>query len=136
MTTREMYVNAISVFEKLTMNVPEGLTLEQVADLENAFSAALAKMDEQGVARRAKAAEKAAEKQAEKAPIRDALFAVMGDKENPMTASQLIEAAGLVDTVKPTSVPSLMKPLCEAGMVEKVEVKITGKGTARGYVRT
>lgn len=123
MTTREFYVG-VSALE----NAPE--------ELVEFAKTALAKMDEQGATRRAKAAEKAAEKQAEKAPIRDALFAVMGDKENPMTASQLIEAAGLVDTVKPTSVPSLMKPLCEAGMVEKVEVKITGKGTARGYVRT
>lgn len=136
MTTREMYTNAISVLEKLSMNVPEGMSIGELADLENAFSEALAKMDEQGAARRAKAAEKAAEKQAEKAPIRDALYAVMGDAENPMTASALIEKAGLTDTVKPTSVPSLMKPLCEAGMVQKVDVKVTGKGTQRGYVRT
>ena len=52
-----------------------------------------------------------------------------------MTASMLIEAAGLTETVKPASVPSLMRPLVEAGLVGKVDVKITGKGTQRGYVR-
>ena len=91
-------------------------------------------MDTQAEARRAKAAEKAAEKQAEKAPIRDALFEVMGDAEHPKTASMLIEDAGLED-VKPASVPSLMRPLVEAGLVSKVDVKVPGKGNQRGYVK-
>ena len=136
MNTREMYTKAFSLLDNLSTNVPDGMNSDEITELLNAFSEALNKLDAQAAKRRETAATKAAEKQAEKAPIRDAIFAVMGDKDNPMTASQLIEAAGLVDTVKSTSIPSLMKPLCEAGMVEKVEVKIPGKGTARGYVRT
>lgn len=127
MTTRELYTS--------TVNYLRGSDEVDSTELCAAFEAALEKMDAQAEARRAKSAEKAAAKQAEKAPIRDALFAAMGDAENPMTASMLIEAAGLED-VKPTSVPSLLRPLVESGMVAKVDVKITGKGTQRGYVRT
>ena len=126
MTTRELY-NA-------TINYLNGNDADTVVLLAE-FQAQLEKMDAQAAGRRAKQAEKAAEKQAEKAPIRDALLAAMGDVENPMTASMLIEAAGLTETVKPASVPSLMRPLVEAGLVGKVDVKITGKGTQRGYVR-
>ena len=122
MTTRDLYnqiINGTEITEEMRSHCIE----------------ALEKMDSQAEARRAKAAEKAAAKQVEKAPIRDALYEVMGDAENPMTASMLIEAAGLTDTVKPTSVPSLMRPLVETGMVAKVDVKIPGKGTQRGYVK-
>jgi hypothetical protein len=105
----------------------------EAMELYNEFDAALHKMDAQAEKRRAKAAEAAAAKQAEKAPIRDALFAVM-DVETPKTASMLIEEAGLED-VKPASVPSLMRPLIESGLVAKVDVKVTGKGTQRGYVK-
>lgn len=122
MTNREFYT-AISNIE----TIPE--------DLREFAANALTKMDENGVKRRAVAAEKAAEKQAERAPIRDALLEVMGDAENPKTASMLIEEAGLTDTVKPTSVPSLMRPLVETGVVVKVDMKIPGKGTARGYIK-
>ena len=122
MTTREFY-NQIAALE----SIPAEL-VEFAAD-------SLSKMDSQAETRRAKAQEKAAVKQAEKAPIRDALLEVMGDAENPKTASMLIEEAGLTDTVKPASVPSLMRPLVEAGIVLKVDVKITGKGTQRGYVK-
>ena len=121
MTTRELYnqiINGTEITEEMRSHAVE----------------ALEKMDSQAEKRRIASAEKAAAKQAEKAPIRDALFEVMGDAENPMTASMLIEAAGLED-VKPASVPSLLRPLVETGMVAKVDVKITGKGTQRGYVR-
>lgn len=94
---------------------------------------ALEKLDSQNEARRAKSAEKAAAKQAEKAPIREALMAVMGDSESPKTASMLIEEAGL--DIKPASVPSLLRPFVESGDVLKVDVKIPGKGTQRGYVK-
>ncbi len=127
MTTRELYNATIkALYEYGT---------DEAVDLKAEFEALLEKMDAQAETRRAKAAEKAAEKQAEKAPIRDALLEVMGDVENPKTASMLIEEAGLADTVKPASVPSLMRPLVEAGIVLKVDVKITGKGTQRGYVK-
>ena len=104
-------------------------------ELRAVATEAIEKMDAQGVARRAKQAEKAAEKQAAKAPLRDALFEVMGDTENPKTASMLIEEAGLTETVKPASVPSLLRPLVECGMVLKVDVKIPSKGTQRGYIK-
>ena len=127
MTTRELYNATIkALYEYGT---------DEAVDLKAEFEALLSKMDSQAETRRAKAQEKAAEKQAEKAPIRDALLEVMGDAENPKTASMLIEEAGLTDTVKPASVPSLMRPLVEAGIVLKVDVKITGKGTQRGYVK-
>ena len=127
MTTRELY-NAMLTYL-------DGAGEVDVDALHTACEEALEKMDSQAETRRAKAQEKAAEKQAEKAPIRDALLEVMGDAENPKTASMLIEEAGLTDTVKPASVPSLMRPLVEAGIVLKVDVKITGKGTQRGYVK-
>ena len=127
MTTRELYTATIkALYEYGT---------DEAVDLKAEFEALLEKMDAQATARRAKQAEKAAEKQAEKAPIRDALLEVMGDVNEPKTASMLIEEAGLTDTVKPASVPSLMRPLVESGIVLKVDVKITGKGTQRGYVK-
>lgn len=127
MTTRELYTATIkALYEYGT---------DEAVDLKAEFEALLEKMDAQGEARRAKQAEKAAEKQAAKAPIRDALLEVMGDAETPKTASMLIEDAGLVESVKPASVPSLMRPLVEAGIVGKVDVKIPGKGTQRGYIK-
>lgn len=127
MKTRELYNATIkALYEYGT---------DEAVDLMNEFEALLAKMDAQNDARRAKAAEKAAEKQVAKAPIRDALFEVMGDANEPKTASMLIEEAGLSDTVKPASVPSLMRPLVECGMVMKVDVKIPSKGTQRGYIK-
>mgnify|MGYP001405804711 CR=1 FL=1 len=81
---------------------------------------------------RAKAAEKRATKDAEKEPIRNATMDVMTN--DPQTATMLIEAAGLADTVKPQSIPSLLKPFIEAGTLEKVNVKIPEKkGTQKGY---
>ena len=122
MTNREFYTKIASL-----TNVD--------AELVEFATDAIAKMDAQAGARKAKAAEKAAEKRAEKDPIRNLLFDVMGDAETPKTASMLIADAGLEETVKPASVPSLMRPLVEAGLVGKVDVKITGKGTQRGYIK-
>ena len=127
MTTRELYID--------TINYLRGNSPYNGEDLAVAFEALVSKMDSQAEARRSKQAEKAAEKQAAKAPLRDALLEVMGDVNEPKTASMLIEEAGLSETVKPASVPSLMRPLVEAGLVLKVDVKITGKGTQRGYVK-
>lgn len=81
---------------------------------------------------RTKAAEKRAAKDAEKEPIRNAIMDVMTNE--PQTATMLIEAAGLTETVKPQSIPSLLKPLVEAGTLEKVDMKIPEKkGTQKGY---
>ena len=125
MTNREMYTN--------TINYLRGADDVDTAELIAAFEDALARIDVTNEKRKAASALKAAEKQAEKEPIREALFAVMGDEDTPMTASMLIEAAGL--DIMPASVPSLMRPLVEAGRVAKVDMKVPGKGTQRGYVK-
>ena len=125
MTNRELYTN--------TINYLRGADDVDTAELIAAFENALARMDATNEKRKAASALKAAEKQAEKEPIREALYAVMGDEDAPMTASMLIEAAGL--DIMPASVPSLMRPLVEAGRVAKVDMKVPGKGTQRGYVK-
>lgn len=117
MTNRE-FLNAI-----VEANVNDELTAFAQAELE--------KLDHTNELRRAKSAEKSAEKQAEKEPLRQAIYAVISDE--PKTATMLIEEAGL--ELKPQSIPSLVKSLVEAGQVNKVDVKIKGKGTQRGYVR-
>ena len=118
MTNREFYSKIASM-----TNIDAEL-VEFAAD-------AIAKLDATNEKRKIAAAEKAAVKQAEKAPIREALFAVMS--ETPMTATELIAAAGL--DIKPASVPSLLRPFVDEGVVLKVDVKVTGKGTQRGYVK-
>ena len=94
----------------------------------------LEKMDEANAKRAKKVLEKKQAAEDEKAPIREALLNAMGDEG--MTASQLIEAAGLTDEVKVASVPSLLKPFVLDGTVEKVDVKVEGKkGPQRGYIK-
>lgn len=90
------------------------------------------KMNETNAKRAQKILEKKQAAEDEKAPIRKALLDVMGDEG--MTASQLIEAAGL--DIKVASVPSLLKPFVLNGTVEKVDVKVEGKKSAqRGYIK-
>lgn len=101
------------------------------AELVEFATDSIAKLDATNEKRKASAAAKAAEKQAEKAPIRTALFDAMS--ATPMTATELIAAAGL--DIKPASVPSLLRPFVDEGAVLKVDVKVTGKGTQRGYVK-
>ena len=94
----------------------------------------LEKMNETNAKRAQKVLEKKQAAENEKAPIREALLNAMGDEG--MTASQLIEAAGLTDEVKVASVPSLLKPFVVDGIVEKVDVKVDGKkGPQRGYIK-
>lgn len=94
----------------------------------------LEKMNETNAKRAQKVLEKKQAAENEKAPIREALLNAMGDEG--MTASQLIEAAGLTDEVKVASVPSLLKPFVVDGIVEKVDVKVEGKkGPQRGYIK-
>ena len=125
MTNRELYT--------ATINALRNYNTDEANELITEFEGLIAKLDATNEKRKAASALKAAEKQAEKDPIREQLFAVMGGEDAPMTASMLIEAAGL--DIKPASVPSLMRPLVEAGRVAKVDVKIPGKGTQRGYVK-
>lgn len=116
MTQREFYETIVAG----TMN----------DEMQEFAKEAIAKLDATNEARRKSAEKKRAEKEAEKAPIRAALMAVMSAEAK--TATMLIEEAGL--EIKPQSVPSLLKPLVEEGAVVKTDVKVTGKGTQRGYV--
>ena len=123
MTNREMYNEML--------NVLNGTKTDGWDELAEAVESAIAKLDATNEKRKAASALKAAEKQAEKAPIREALLAVLNDE--PATATELIIAAGL--DIKPASVPSLLRPFVESGDVVKVEKKIEGKGKQRAYVR-
>ena len=123
MTNREIYTAAIKVCKEYGTDESVDLALE--------FENLIAKLDATNEKRKASAAVKAAEKQAEKAPIREALLAVLNDE--PATATELIAAAGL--DIKPASVPSLLRPFVESGDVVKVDKKIEGKGKQRAYVR-
>lgn len=120
MTKRE-FLNTIATAENLPAELIEFAAHElEVMNASNEKS-------------RAKAAEKRAARDAEKEPIRNAIMDVMTNE--PQTATMLIKAAGLTETVKPQSIPSLLKPLVEAGTLDKVDVKIEGKkGTQKGYL--
>ena len=124
MTIRELYTATIAALRET----------EPDSALATEYETLITKLDAQNARRVEKNAEKSAEAQKAKAPIREALFAVVSDAENPKTASMLIADAGLTDTVKPASVPSLMRPFVEEGSVLKVDMKVPGHGTQRGYV--
>ena len=126
MTTRELYNMTINY-----LNGADGIDPKELAD---AFTTALEKMDTQAASRRVKQAEKAAVKQAEKAPIRDALLAILGGEDQPKTASMLVEEIADYE-LKAASIPSLMRPLVESGIVGKVDMKVPGHGTQRGYIK-
>lgn len=126
MTTRELY--------NMTINYLNGDVNIDSKELADAFTAALEKMDTQAASRRVKQAEKAAAKQAEKAPIRDALLAILGGEDEPKTASMLVEEIADYE-LKAASIPSLMRPLVESGIVGKVDMKVPGHGTQRGYIK-
>lgn len=86
-------------------------------------------MDATNEKRREVNSAKRVEKEAEKAPIREAIMAVI--TAEPKTATTLIAEAGV--EIKPQAIPSLLKGLIETGAVVKVDVKVKGKGTQRGY---
>ena len=92
-------------------------------------AALLEKMDAANAKRREKSAEKAAARKAEKAPLREALVACLCDEHK--TASTLIAESGL--EIKPQAVSSLFRDLVAAGDIEKVDVKVKGKGKQVGY---
>lgn len=116
MTEREFYTAVIEA------NINEDLTVFATKGIE--------KIDKANEARKVKTAEKAVAKEAEKAPIREAIFAVITTGEGK-TASDLIAEAGV--DIKPQAIPSLLKPLIEDGKVIKTDIKVKGKGAVRGY---
>ena len=117
MITREFYQAVIDA------NISEEITAFATAGIE--------KLDHALSLRKVSAAKKAQEKEAERAPIRDAIMAVMTTE--PKTATTLIEEAGV--EIKPQAIPSLLRGLCEEGIVVKTEVRVTGKGRQRGYAK-
>ncbi len=89
----------------------------------------LTAMDSANEKRREANAAKRAEQEAEKAPIREAIMAVITSE--PKTATTLIAEAGV--EMKPQAMPSLLRDAIEAGVVLKADVKVKGKSTLRGY---
>jgi hypothetical protein len=107
-------------------NVAQGIMNDEMIAYATARIAALDTTNEK---RRETNSIKRAEKEAEKAPIREAIMAVI--TAEPKTATTLIAEAGV--EIKPQAIPSLLKGAIEAGTVVKVDVKVKGKGTQRGY---
>ena len=89
----------------------------------------IAALDSANEKRREINSAKRAEKEAEKAPIRGAVMAVITSE--PKTATTIIDEAGV--EINPKAIPSLLKSVIEAGTVLKVNVKVKGKSTQRGY---
>ena len=115
MISREFYQAVINA------NINDELTAFATAGIE--------KLDHTNSLRKNATAKKALEKEAERAPIREAIMAVMTTE--PKTATTLIAEAGV--EVKPQAIPSLLKGLVEDGTIVKSDVKVTGKGKQRGY---
>ena len=115
MTNREFYQAVINA------NINDELTAFATAGIE--------KLDHTNSLRKDVTVKKAQEKEIERAPIRDAIMAVMTTE--PKTATTLIAESGV--EVKPQAIPSLLKGLVEDGTVVKSDVKVTGKGKQRGY---
>ena len=107
-------------------NVANGVMNDEITTFATERIAALDAANEK---RREINAAKRAEQEAEKAPIREAIVAVITSE--PKTATTLITEAGV--EIKPQAIPSLLKGVIEAGTVLKVDVKVKGKGTQRGY---
>ena len=109
MTRREMLENVIAG----TLNDE---VIEKATEM-------LAAMDKENEKRRNRVSKKAAEN----APIKEAILGVLGDE--PKTASVIGGEVG-ISTQKASS---LLRQLVEAGSVAKTDVKVTGKGTQKGY---
>lgn len=117
MTNREFYQAVIDA------NINDELTAFATAGIE--------KLDHTNSLRKDATAKKALEKEAERAPIREAIMAVMTTE--PKTATTLIAEAGV--EIKPQAIPSLLKGLIEDGTLTKSSVKVTGKGRQVGYAK-
>lgn len=87
-------------------------------------AAQVEKMDAANEARRNKVSKKAQENE----PIKEAIVQALNGE--PQTATVIGEAIG-ISTQKASA---LLRQLVEAGKVEKVDVKIKGKGTQKGYL--
>lgn len=120
MTNREFY-NAIMKYDELTT--------DQKNEIIEFAATAIAKLDKTNEARKDATARKAIEREAERAPIREAIMGCI--TEEPKTATTLIAEACV--ELKPQAIPSLLKPCVAEGRIEKVKVKVKGKGEQVGY---
>ena len=107
-------------------NVAQGIMDDEMVAYATERITALDTMNEK---RRETNSIKRMEKEAEKAPIREAIMAVITSE--PKTATTIIAEAGV--EIKPQAITSLLKGLIETGAVVKVDMKVKGKGTQRGY---
>lgn len=85
----------------------------------------------------AKRREKNAEKKAQNDEFVDLFVSLLGDE--PKTASDIVALMGDVErpdgkSVNVQWVSSLGRKAVEAERAEKVDVKVTGKGTQKGYI--
>ena len=81
------------------------------------------KLDEENEKRKNRVSKKAKEN----APIKEAIVAMLTDE--PKTATE-IGAAVEISTQKASA---LLRQIVEAGQASKVDVKVKGKGTQKGY---
>ena len=107
-------------------NVANGIMNEEMATFA---TERIATLDNANGKRREANSAKRAEQEVEKAPIREAIMAVITSE--PKTATTLIAEAGV--EMKPQAMPSLLRDAIKAGTVLKADVKVKGKSTLRGY---
>lgn len=87
-----------------------------------------AEMVEKRANAKRKPTEKELAKRAENDKIKETILSVLGDE--PKTAT-VIASELKIDSVQKVS--SLLTQLFKAGSVEKTDVKVSGKGTQKGY---
>ena len=114
MTTREFY-NAVLSME----NIP--------AEISEKASALLSAMDKKNVERSSKPTKAQKENETLLPIVRE----VLATADHPITASELFEAKPELKNVQKCS--SLLRILEKSGEVTSAEVKVKGKGRAKGY---
>lgn len=94
--------------------------------------AAITKIDAANEKAKAKRAEKVKERKAEDIELMAAIAEVMDGREEPMTASAVKEALGN-EELKVQKVSALLRAMVADGKATATDVKVQGKGTAKGY---
>lgn len=112
MTTRD-FLNLV-----INANLSDEATAKAKAMLES--------LDKRNKAR----AEKPTKAQVENAPLIEALVALLSDTDEPLLSTAIATALG-VSTSKATG---LLGNLFKEGKVEKLDIKVKGKGTQKGWV--
>ena len=117
MTTREFY-NAVLSMENVS------------AEISEKAAALLSAMDKKNAERSSKPTKAQKENEALLPIVREVLAAA----DHPITASDLFEAKPELKNVQKCS--SLLRMLEKSGEVTSIEVKVKGKGKAKGYSLT